>query len=125
MDDRQTLFDALDALLDRERAALTGGALDQLTALMEEKDAIMDRLGALGGETGGETGAAGGDRLAPLRDKVRRNQELLDSALSGIRAVADRMAELRRVRDGLETYDRAGRKTRVGIRADQRLEKRA
>lgn len=111
------LIAALDSILDRERQALTNGALDQLTDLMTEKDEIIEQITAIESLEKAQ--------LAPLREKVTRNQALLDSALSGIRAVAGRMSELRKVRGGLDTYDSAGRKTRFGIHNEPNLEKRA
>jgi len=45
--------------------------------------------------------------------------------LSGIRAVADRVAALRRVRDTLETYDQSGRKTAISTLRTGQVEKRA
>ncbi len=116
-DTTDELVDRLDAILDRERQALTGGMLDMLTDLMAEKDQVIDQITAFE--------SIGQDRLTPLRDKVHRNQALLDNALAGIRAVATRMAELRKVREGLETYDSAGRKTRFGTTASSSIEKRA
>lgn len=116
-DATQDLIDRLDSILDRERHALTSGALDMLTDLMAEKDSVIDQITA--------TEIVEHGRLAPLREKVSRNQALLDSALAGIRAVAGRMADLRKVRDGLETYDSSGRKTRFGTNADPSVEKRA
>ena len=50
---------------------------------------------------------------------------LLDTALEGIRAVADRVSALRRVRDTLETYDQTGRKTTFESMHKGRVEKRA
>lgn len=108
---------ALDDLLDRERAALIDGDLDRVAGWTERKAVLMTEIGK----------ADIGERsdLDRLRDKVNRNQALLGCALEGIRAVADRMAELRHVRQGLDTYDRSGRKTWIGIRDRAGLEKRA
>ncbi|MCB1364734.1 MAG: flagellar biosynthesis protein FlgN [Rhodobacteraceae bacterium] len=116
---RQTakLFEALDELLDRERQALVAGELNVLADLMVRKETLMRDIGAAGvGEQAG---------LNRLRDKVNRNHALLNGALEGIRAVAGRMADLRQVRRGLETYDSSGRKTLFDTQARPRVEKRA
>ncbi|MEY8842375.1 flagellar export chaperone FlgN [Cribrihabitans sp. XS_ASV171] len=108
---------ALDALLEREREALVAGRLDGLDRLLTEKEALIERINAMG--------TLARVQIEALERKVTRNRDLLDSAREGIRAVADRMAELRRVRRGLETYDRAGNKQRHPVRGSAQLEKRA
>lgn len=113
----QQLIDELDTLLGREREALVNGKLDQLGELLERKEAIITALNSV---TELER-----ESLAHVQDKVARNQELLDSAMEGIRSVAARMAELRKVRRGLDIYDKAGRKTSFGTRGSTSLEKRA
>ncbi|MDU9003085.1 flagellar biosynthesis protein FlgN [Sedimentitalea todarodis] len=113
----QDLIDALDDLLGREREALLGGKLEQIAKLMSAKEDLVDRFNALPPE----------DRptLESVHQKVTRNQALLNSALDGIRAVANRMADLRRVRSGLETYDRRGNKQTFGTQTSTNVEKRA
>lgn len=111
------LIDQLDNLLDLERSALLDGALDQLGLIMAQKDRLIAEINALEG--------AERASLAALQEKAARNQVLLNSAMEGIRAVANRMADLRRVRRGLETYDRQGRKETVGATIQSSVEKRA
>ncbi|OUS33729.1 flagellar biosynthesis protein FlgN [Rhodobacterales bacterium 56_14_T64] len=113
----QALIDNLDSILDQEREALTKGDLNKLGGLMVKKEALINDLNAIS-ELERET-------LTQVQGKVSRNQVLLDSAMEGIRAVATRMAELRRVRKGLDVYDQAGRKTRFSTRGSVALEKRA
>ncbi|WP_264211900.1 flagellar biosynthesis protein FlgN [Leisingera thetidis] len=113
----QQLIDELDQILDRERAALMAGDLGKLEELLAKKEKVIGKLNAV---TELERGA-----LEQVQSKVSRNQQLLDSAMDGIRAVAARMAELRRIRKGLDVYDQAGRKTRYRTRGATRLEKRA
>ncbi|MEY8828107.1 flagellar biosynthesis protein FlgN [Sedimentitalea sp. XS_ASV28] len=116
-ENRQEIIDSLDELLDREREALLAGQLDQIEILMTTKEQLIDRINKLPVE----------DRtpLEAIHQKVTRNQALLNSALEGIRAVADRMAELRRVRSGFETYDHRGKRQTFGSSVDSNLEKRA
>ncbi|MGR3661750.1 MAG: flagellar biosynthesis protein FlgN [Paracoccaceae bacterium] len=117
IDSTQPLIDELDDLLDSEKKALVQGDMEQVGRLMSQKEFLIESLNALDD--------LDRDNLAQLHRKVMRNQTLLDSALEGIRAVATRMSELRRVRSGLETYDEQGRKQRVGIQRAVQVEKRA
>ncbi len=112
-----SMIDDLDALLDSERRALVSGNLDELSQLHERKEKLISALNAL-------------DRLeakalAGVRKKMSRNQALLSSAMEGIRTVADRMAELRRIRQSLSTYDRDGKRHQIPTSTEQKLEKRA
>lgn len=113
----QALIDELDTLLDRERQALIDGNLDMLGRMLTQKQNLIDNINALD--------TLEREHLEHVHEKVSRNQELLNSAMEGIRAVANRMADLRRVRQGLETYDQAGRKTRLETQTQPSVEKRA
>ncbi|MFW8593746.1 flagellar biosynthesis protein FlgN [Cribrihabitans neustonicus] len=113
----QQLIDELDVILDRERSALMDGNLGQLEELLARKENLITQLNA--------AHELEPDSLKQVQNKVSRNQQLLDSAMEGIRSVASRMAELRRIRKGLDVYDRSGRKTRYGTRGSTKLEKRA
>jgi hypothetical protein len=113
----QQLIESLDKLLDEERKALVQGDLEKIGDLMTAKEKLIDEINALDMVAQGS--------LTDVHEKVTRNQALLGSALEGIRAVANRMADLRRVRAGLETYDRSGRKTNYGLQAATKVEKRA
>lgn len=108
---------SLDDLLDRERIALLNGDLDAISRGLREKERLIDALNTLHGDQD--------ENLSAIRNKAQRNQILLESALSGIRAVADRVAALRRVRDTLETYDQSGRKTAISTLRTGQVEKRA
>lgn len=113
----QDLIDDLDDLLDQERKALVTGDLDKIRRLLSHKEILIDKINTLD--------AFEQASLAAINAKVTRNQVLLNSAMEGIRAVANRMADLRKVRRGLETYDQKGRKTRFGTHTDSSVEKRA
>lgn len=108
---------ALDALLERERTALLDGDLELLVSQLEEKNALIDALNAAPDPAD--------VALTGLREKVLRNQALLDSALEGIRKVAARMSALHRVRRSLDTYDETGRKTTIESATEHQMEKRA
>lgn len=116
-DKAQDIIDALDDLLEREREALLGGDLDSIARLLEEKEALFDRLNALSQDTSPD--------LSALKGKVQRNQALLDNALKGIRAVAARMSAMRKIRRSLDTYDESGNRTTIEGHKAAQLEKRA
>ncbi len=111
------LFDALDDLLEDERTALLTGDLEKVGHLFDRKESLVEELSQL---ERFETVA-----LHELQGKMKRNQALLDSALEGIRAVAGRLSELRRVRNSLDTYDSNGAKRSIEIAKDGAVEKRA
>lgn len=112
-----TLIEDLDQLLDAERRALVDGDLDELARLYDGKEALITGLNALD--------RLESEQLQEVRHKMTRNQALLNSAMEGIRGVADRMAELRRLRQSLSTYDRDGRRHQFETPTEQKLEKRA
>ena len=113
---RQTI-EALDGLLEREREALLAGDLERLVGYLDEKKTLIDTL------NGAEDVSS--DRLEALQGKATRNQALLDSALQGIRSVANRMSTLHRIRRSLDTYDENGRKTTIESLTLRQMEKRA
>ena len=113
----QDTINALDDLLDAERRALMNGDLDEISRLMARKEALIESLNAQEATDRAE--------LDNLNSKVERNQELLNSALDGIRAVARRLAAMRRIRGSLDTYDAQGRKSAIDLRTDRSVEKRA
>ncbi len=109
-------LNALDALLEDERAALIAGDLDRIADIADRKQTLVAGLNDSGAE---------GVALVPLQRKMQRNQVLLDGALDGIRSVAARLAVLRETGGTLETYDRNGRRqTWSGPRGDG-VERRA
>lgn len=113
----QATIEALDELLDEERRALLTGELDKIARLHERKTQLIDDLNTLD--------LKDQDRLRSLSEKVGRNQDLLNSALDGIRAVARRLAAVRRVKENLDTYDANGQKKSIKSVSEQSLEKRA
>lgn len=110
------LIEQLEALLERERQMLLSGNLDALPELVDEKETLISALASA------EPAAAD---LEQAQDRMIHNQALLESAMQGIRSVAERMRELRNVRNGLQTYDRTGRRQRISGNYAPKLEKRA
>ncbi len=119
---QQAIIDELDQLLEKEREALLVGDLEQIGRLMALKEQLIDKINGL--DTA-EKAALDRNALSQMQDKMTRNQALLQGAMEGIRAVADRIAGLRRVREGLETYDQSGRKTQHATGVKGNVEKRA
>ena len=85
--------------------------------MLKEKETLTRRLEALP--------LAKPTEFSGIKAKILRNQSLLSSAQDGIRAVTTRIAELRRVRSALDTYDRDGRRSRVAAHPGSSVEKRA
>lgn len=114
---QDTGIEALNTLLDAERAALLQGDLESIADMLPEKEALIEDM----------NGAPPADIAAVqvLGGKVRRNQLLLDGALEGIRAAVSRMSALREIRAGLETYGADGQKHRIATETDSSVEKRA
>ncbi len=115
--DIENLMYQLDDVLDWERDALLKGDLDSVVRSLQTKERLIDALAHLEIDTQ--------DGLDALRTKATHNQQLLNSALDGIRSVADRIATLRQIRNTLETYDKSGRKMVISGLKGQRVEKRA
>lgn len=111
-----TLTDQLEALLQAERIALLDGDLDRIAELMDEKQELIDGIDQSG---------IPGEELVPLRDGLRRNQELFDQALAGIRNVATRLGDLQRLRRSMHTYDSSGNRTTIEAPQENKLERRA
>ena len=116
-DTSSTDFEALDALLEAERAALLEGDLVSLTEMLPSKEALIDALN--------QSDDMDLTALQQLDGKVRRNQLLLDGALEGIRKVANRMAALRRMRAGLDIYGLDVRRQRIDVKVVHPVERRA
>ncbi|WP_299968591.1 flagellar biosynthesis protein FlgN [uncultured Roseobacter sp.] len=116
-DDIADVIDALDELLDAERAAVLNGDLDEVGRLLARKESLIADL-----DTQQD---ADRQALEAMNQKIRRNQLLLEQAMEGIRSVTDRLATLRRVSRSLETYDENGERKTVDMGGQSAVEKRA
>lgn len=116
-DNRRVQAQALEEIVEQERSALLEGDLERLSQMLPRKEQLIEDLNGLE--------VLDSDDLIRLQAKVNRNQSLLSSAAEGIRAVADRMAELRKVRQEFTTYDATGQRTGHAVRHAAKLEKRA
>lgn len=115
--DYDRLTDALLDLLETERNALLCGDLMSLEDLALRKAELCSELAAL-------DVAADVPKRSHLLARARANESLLGAAESGVRAVIDRLAELRRITEGGGTYDRDGRPAQL-TEAPSRHERRA
>ncbi|WP_050932082.1 flagellar export chaperone FlgN [Aestuariivita boseongensis] len=113
----QELVQALDELLEEERAALLKGDVDRINRLAERKGDLITRIDALGDFPRAT--------LASLQEKLRRNSGLIEQALEGIRAAAARVQEMRQVRETLQTYDQRGKRRDLTMQTGRSVEKRA
>lgn len=111
------ILSALDACLEREKAALLSGDLSAISELMEEKSDLIAQLNAQGAT---EDGA-----LTFLKDKAERNQVLLSGALDGIKRVSDRLSAMQALRHSFDTYDQAGQRKTIEGTVVRHVEKRA
>jgi len=109
-------IEALNSLLDEERAALLDGDLEQLTHLLASKEALIDEMN--------EAPQTDLPAMQALDGKVKRNQLLLDGAMEGIRSVAQRLAQLRQAKGALETYGPDGKRYDIPLAADSSVEHR-
>jgi flagellar biosynthesis/type III secretory pathway chaperone len=114
---RSEILSSLDRLLEKERSILLSGELGQLQEVLTEKTELIDALRALD--------APQPEEVEALREKAQRNQLLFDGALSGIRRVADRLAELRKIQHSFDTYDDAGQRRTIEGTIARKVEKRA
>ena len=113
----QSTIDELDDLLEAERSALLSGDFERIQRLNDRKAQLIDSLRDLD--------LKDRDEMSRLNQKITRNHALLGSALDGIRAVGQRLADVRRVRESLDTYDADGQKRSVPTPSEKALEKRA
>ena len=108
---------ALDDLLDQERAALLAGDLDKIARTLDLKQDLINCLNT--------KDVPDPSRLSALNAKVVRNQSLLNSALDGVRAVTRRLATMHRIRSSLDIYDAQGNKNEIALTPARSVEKRA
>jgi len=109
------LVAALEQILVNERAALLSadyGALDKLAADKETHLSLMAQ------------NPPDDAILAVIKAKMNENQDLIATALRGVRAAQERLDALEAVRDGLTTYDPAGRVASITT-PQSRFEKKA
>ena len=113
----EKILQKLNNLLEGERNALLSGDLASLPGFLMEKEQLITEL-----ET---CEIADLDRIAIVQLKIKRNQNLMSGALSGIQDVGTRLKAVRQARVALETYDKRGFRARFTTQAHGSVEKRA
>jgi len=109
----------LRRLLTEEQAALRDGGLARLQPVAARKAALIERLAAV------EVAVPASDRrvLAEVATLARRNAQLIQAALAGLRDAGALLDRLRHP-PALETYARDGTRQALGTAAGS-LERRA
>lgn len=102
----EAILTALDALLEEERKALLQGDLDLIGTLLEHKATLISGLE--------DASPDKADAIRPVQLKLRRNQDLFDQALAGIRNVANRLGDMRQLRRSMDVYDAKGHRSPIG-----------
>ena len=109
----------LRRLLTEEQAALQGGALTRLPQVAQHKAALVDRLA----RSAPQVAARDRPALADVLRLARRNSDLFDAALAGLRDAQTLLAQIRQP-PALETYARDGSR-QVLEQPARNLERRA
>lgn len=104
-------------LLEEERRTLLCGKLKDLQDIARRKEELAAQLEA--------AFPPDNEGLREIRENMARNQRLMACAMEGIRAVSNRLEELRRVCNGLVTYGRDGKRENAATILRPKLEKRA
>lgn len=107
----------LDALLEREYAALLDGDLASIERLGSEKVALLEKVSVAAVDDL--------DGFASMRNRLIRNQTLAQSAIEGMRMAIRRVKEINEVSASLRTYRKDGKKVQVAIRGGDALSKRS
>lgn len=96
------VLEELDDLLSREKTHLLKGDLPKFSELLNEKEALLQRLS--------EAPSSDSANMQQVQMRMQYNQSLLEAAMRGIRSAADRLQDMRAIREGIETYDSRGRR---------------
>ena len=107
----------LDTILEQERSALLNGEIGELQTLAEDKNHLLTVL-----ENSGPVSAS---EVIPLKQKLRRNKALIESALEGLQAVASRIEDSSRLKKVMHTYDQQGTKKEIRSGSERNIEVRA
>lgn len=114
----EALIRQIDRILDEERACLLSGNLEKLSAISDEKSDLIGHI-----DQKSQTPANA--EVRRVLEKAGRNAQLLAHARDGLRAALTRLAEIRTIQNGLETYGPSGDRLRLKAEKTNRLERRA
>lgn len=95
---------ALQALLTREHEALLTGALDQISDIAAEKEALLRLLPRV---------TASPEELAQISKDIARNQALLVAAQRGVKAAEVALGRLDQAQQETVFYDSSGTVSRI------------
>lgn len=112
------LIRQIDRILDEERALLLSGNLGKLNSISDEKSNLI-------GQMDQKWQAPANAEVRRVLDKAGRNAQLLAHARDGLKAALFRLAEIRKIQNGLETYGPRGDRLRLKAEKANRLERRA
>lgn len=111
------IFDELHDLLDQEKYALLSGNLDGVSKLLEEKQRLTGQISHLS--------TIEEKNKSKLRSKIDRNQKLIKSAMEGILYASNRISELHKAGNELNTYNRSGERVKTTSPLGRKIEKRS
>lgn len=106
---------SVESYLDRERRILRTGRITELATLAEDRERALAALDAVRGN---------GPVLQRLRSEVRRNNAMMESAASGLRAAIKRISDLRAAAGPIGSYSAQGERCEIGSTAP-RFERKA
>lgn len=112
------LIKKINRILDEERTCLLSGNLEKLSSISEEKSDLIGQI-----DQNWQTPANADVRR--VLEKAERNAQLLAHARDGLRTALSRLAEIRTIQNGLETYGPRGDRLRLKAEKANRLERRA
>ncbi len=115
--DTTLLLERLTEVVAQERRAILAGQLQDMEDLVERKSDLVARIA--------DRNDVDRDAFEILHAQFSRNQQLLESAMSGVRGVADRMKALRSAQETLTVYDGKGRAQRFPTGETPKLMRRA
>ena len=95
----------LRELLDHEYDSLSSGRLEQLAAILTDKQRLYEDL---------RHNRPDAVMLSEIRSKAERNQHLIDAAARGIRSALERLEQLAGPKGELVTYDQRGKLSGTG-----------
>ena len=110
-------LEALKQNLGLEHQALLAGDIQKIEQLGEEKVRLLEEISKLP--------ASRFEGFVVLRSDIVRNQELAESAISGMRRALGRVRAIIDVKSELKTYDSLGQKNQYRVCSGQRLSKRS
>ncbi len=99
---QNTTVMAVENALDLEKTAILSGDLEALTEISGKKNEMVQSISKA-------TASMNVSELRHLREKALRNEELLQSAMLGLKRAKDRIQSVREVKSSLQTYSAQGK----------------